>query len=514
MTSGLESITRAVVENLRQTWLYKAIEDWSRKDAFEIREELNLESFSITSSDSIEMYQTIKKHLLSKTFHDDDTLQFLMEAPRWAGFTISKDGFQSGQQVIGAARDDVISLLWLMAIPKLIISPTSLPEEYPIGEIRHFVRSLISSDETRNSLVEYISYAMETRGIPDIVFKPNPIGRGYTIDEAMRAQRLQSFLAMVIMRATGFPYNLDQIFTLNEEEIIVETTAFIVSMQAKTMLKNQITGGGVRRLFDWPLIGNPKVCNRLFLTLDILSQNAIRMTMCPTFSTEMAGERTPWNLQDFISYLLQELIDHYIEIQRTRYGKNKNPELGLFISLLTGENIEIAERLLAAEDQGVALFEELNDYKRKAKIGEQPRITPERRFRVILSSLKHRVSADRLEEITSDEVIDQIIEAFDSIVEIVGGHKDSLGEESERFAQALCFETAYRILQLLKVGDTLMDLPWVSRFIAEESARLDISSGDINNLSDEYRIRRMVSAYAGGLAYLILQSSRYKSHLH
>jgi dihydroxyacetone kinase DhaKLM complex PTS-EIIA-like component DhaM len=324
----------------------------------------------------------------------------------------------------------------------------------------------------------------------------------------MRAQRLRSLLAMLIMRSTGFPFDIDQVFTLNEEEIVVETTAYLVSMHTKTMLKNQITGGGVRRPFDWPLIGNPKIGNRLFLTLDILSQNAIRMTTCSTYSTDLAGENIPWNQQQFVSFLLQNITDHYLEIHRIRHGKSKNLELTLFIDLLTSENAEIAERLLVTKDPGAALFEELSQYKKKAKSGEKPQVTPERRFKIILSSLRHRVSEDRLEEISSDEIIDQIIDAFDAIIEVVEGHKDSLGEESERFAQALCFETAYRILQLLDVGEALMDLPWVSRFIAEESARSDISTGDMSNLEDEHRIRRIVSAYAGGLAYLILQSSK------
>ena len=508
MTSGLKNTTKAVIENLRHTWLYKSIEEWSRKYALEIREELGLESFSITSSDPTDMYQTIKKHILSKTFHDDDTLQFLMDAPKWVGFALKKDEFQSGQQVIGAARDEAISLLWLMAISKLIINPTTLPEEYPIGEIRRFVKNLMSSDETRDTLVDHISYAMESRSISDIVFEPNPIGKGYTIDETMRTQRLRSLIAMVLMRSTGFPYDLDQVFTLNEEEIVVETTAYLVSMQTKTMLKNQITGGGVRRPFDWPLIGNPKICNRLFLTLDILSQNAVRMTTCSTYSTDLAGERIPWTQQEFVSFLLQNITDHYLEIHRIRHGKTKNPELSLFIDLLTSENTEIAKKLLMADDVGASLFEELNQYKQKAKSGEKPQVSPERRFKIILSSLRHRVSEERLEEISSDEVIDQIIDAFDAIIEVVESHKDSLGEESEGFAQALCFETAYRILQLLDVGEALMDLPWVSRFIAEESARSDISTGDMSNLGDEHRIRRIVSAYAGGLAYLILQSSK------
>ncbi|MHA2322462.1 MAG: hypothetical protein ACXACG_12495, partial [Candidatus Thorarchaeota archaeon] len=132
MGSDLVDMTRAIVDNLHLTWLYRAIEGWCRMDGIELREELGLASFSITSSDPIEMYQTVKKHLLSKTFQDDDTLQFLMDAPRWVGFTLDKNEFQSGQQVIGAAKDEAIALLWLMAIPKLIISPTVMPEEYPV----------------------------------------------------------------------------------------------------------------------------------------------------------------------------------------------------------------------------------------------------------------------------------------------------------------------------------------------------------------------------------------------
>ncbi|MHA2352399.1 MAG: hypothetical protein ACXABX_04705 [Candidatus Thorarchaeota archaeon] len=507
MNSDLGAMTRAIVGNVHQTWLYRAIEGWCRKDALELREELGLASFSITSSDPLEMYQTVKKHLLSKTFHDDETLQFLMDAPRWVGFTLDKDEFQSGQQVIGAAKDEAIALLWLMAIPKLIISLTIMPEEYPVDIIMQFIGSLMKSDESRNSLVEHMSSAMELRGIHDIVFEPNPIGRGYTIDETMRSQRLSSLIAMVIMRATKYPFDIDQVFPLNEEQIVEETAAYIVTMQAKTTLKNQITGGGVRRPFDWPLIGNPEICSRLFKTLDVLKHYASKMTTCSLYSSEIGGEYVPWGQREFISFLLQEITDHYSEIHRIRHGKSKNLELNHFIELLKGENIEIAERLSQEYDPGAALFEELNDYKQKAKIGEKPRITPERRFRVILSSLRQRVSEETLEVLASDEIIDQINEAFDAIIEVVEGHSSSLGEELERFAQALCFETAYRILQLLDVGDALMDLPWVSRFIAEESARSDIATGDMSNLEDEYRIRRIVSAYAGGLTYLILQSS-------
>ncbi len=507
MSSDLLNATKSIVDNLHQTWLYRAIEELCRKDALELREELDLASFSITTSDTIERYNMVKKHLLSKRFHDDATLEFLMDAPRWAGFALDEDEFQSGQQVIGAARTEVIALLWLMAIPRLIISPIMAPKEYPIEGIKQFISDLMTSDESRALLVNYISKAMESRGIHDVVFEPNPIGKGYIIDDALRLQRIQSLLAMIMMHSTKYPFDIDRIFALDEKEIIDETTAYIVSMHAKSMLKTQINGAGVQRPFDWPLIGNPKICSNLFTTLDVLKQSAQRMTTCSKYSSETAQGWIPWGKREFTSFLLNEITEYYSEIHRLRYGKSKNIELDLFIKLLTLENNEIAERIFETDDFGSRLFAELNKYKQKAKSGEQPQITPERRFRVILSNLKQRVSEEVLAVISSEEVIDQVIEPFDAIVDVVESHKKSFGEESERFTQALCFETAYRILKLLNIGGAIMDLPWVSRFIAEESARSYISTGEISNLDDEHRIRRIVSAYAGGLTYLVLQYS-------
>ena len=70
-------------------------------------------------------------------------------------------------------------------------------------------------------------------------------------------------------------------------------------------------------------------------------------------------------------------------------------------------------------------------------MGERPKISPERRFRVVLSSLKQSVIDETFEEVSTEEIIDQVIDAFDAIVEVVERHKLALDEESERFAQAL-----------------------------------------------------------------------------
>lgn len=505
MTEGLSQVAKSMVENLRQTWLYRTIEEWSKKDTLEIRIELGLGSFSVTSTDPIEMYEDIKRYILSKTI-PEETLDFLMKVPKWVGYSLEGNEFQSGQQVIGAAREEAIALLWLMALPKIIIRPTTLPEEYAIDDIQKFIEEILSSKETRSKLSEQVSTEMEKKGIPNVVFNPNPIGRGYIIDESMAKKRIRALIALVIMKSSGCPFDLDQVFSLNEEQLIEETTAYIVTMHARTMLKNQITGGGIRRLFEWPLIGNPKICSRLFMTLYVLARSAKQMSTCSIFSTKTNGDRKKWSDLDFHTYLIQEIADHYKETMRVRHGKRQNRELALFIDLLNGEKGRIAERLLESNDAGRDLFEELSDYKDRARTGEKPKISPEHRFRVVLSSLKQSLEEEKLENISKETIIEHVDDAFDAILEVVKSHIDSLGEESERFTQALCFETSYRIIHLLELGDALMDLPWVSRYIAEESARSDISSGDISKLDDEHRVRRIVSAYAGGVTYLLLQS--------
>lgn len=111
MTSDQKLTTSSVVDNLQNAVLFRAIEEWSRKNASDIREELGLASFSATSTDPLEMYQVTKKHILSKAFNDDETLKFLMQVPRWVGFNPDATEFQSGQQVIEAAKDEAVALL-------------------------------------------------------------------------------------------------------------------------------------------------------------------------------------------------------------------------------------------------------------------------------------------------------------------------------------------------------------------------------------------------------------------
>jgi hypothetical protein len=56
------------------------------------------------------------------------------------------------------------------------------------------------------------------------------------------------------------------------------------------------------------------------------------------------------------------------------------------------------------------------------------------------------------------------------------------------------------------LGKHLPDLPWIARFFAEESTMIDISSGEISELRDSQRVKRIVYAFAGGVAFLVLQA--------
>jgi len=127
---------------------------------------------------------------------------------------------------------------------------------------------------------------------------------------------------------------------------------------------------------------------------------------------------------------------------------------------------------------------------------------------VVISTLKQSLEDAQSSEISSEEIVDQIATLFDAISDLIRKYHDSLGSEVDKFTEELCFETSFRILDLLGLGVYLGDLPWITRFIAEESTMIDISSGEISELRDSQRTKRIVSAFAGGVAFLVLQARK------
>jgi len=502
----LESAAKLLVNNLHQSYLTHYVSEWSKKDAFQLREDLGISSITESSSNPSALFEEVRRYIFSKTFEDEELVDFLSSVPKWAGFQIDTASFETGEHAIVAARHSAISTIWLMSLPRSLISHVTSPDEFENQGVDIIMASLLESDNSRNELNDVLSRELSNRGLDIGHFSMDGVVKGYTIGESNREQRLRTCISLILMRATEFPFDLDSVFNLNAENLIEETTAFIICMHTKKMLSDRISGSRSSKPFEWPLIGTVRVFSGLISTLDILMKFASKLTTCPMFTTANRNSRAPWTREEFMSFLINEITENYSNTLRSSSGKSKNIELAQFVAILNGENIDITSRVLESEDRPESLYEEFSECKRRARVGEKPQISPERRFRVILSTLKQRLSKARIEKISSDEIINQIYDAFEAMEEIIHKHENSLGNERDKFTDELCFETSFRILELLDLGSAVGDLPWVSRFVAEESVRSGISEGDITDLEEEQRIRRIISSYAGGVVYLVLQA--------
>lgn len=500
----LEEVVQSVVSNLHQSQLSNHLSEWYAVSAMQIRKDLGISSDSEESINTSDSFEKVRQYIFSKVFQEEEIVNFLLDVPKWAGFQVDKTSISTLEQTIENAKHSAISAIWLMALPQIIISHIVSPHEFENQGVDLIIRDLLESDNSRRELNDVLYREFSNRGLDTGHFSMDGVIRGYTIKETNRKQRLRAVIALILMKSSGCPFDLDAIFSLDENSLIDETTAYVITMHTKKMLSDRITGSRSSRPFDWPLTGTIRVFSGLVSTLNVLMKYAERITTCSLFSSDTKEGRVLWTEHEFISNLVQEIAENYSE---TLHSQNdKNEELNRFIDLLNGENFEITSRVMSSDNIAAALYDELLECKRRARIGEKPQISPERRFKVILNTLKQRLSGARIDKVPSDEVIDQIADTYDAITEIIQKHKESLGNEIDKFTEELCFETSFRILELLDLGGTLVDLPWVSRFVAEEAAIRDISEGDIVEFRDEQRIQRIISAYAGGVVYLVLQA--------
>ncbi|MGQ4912740.1 MAG: hypothetical protein ACP6KW_11270 [Candidatus Thorarchaeota archaeon] len=502
MTTTVEDMTRSMVNNLHLTWLHRVIEKWVHKSSLEIREDLGIASFSETSTEPIDLYNTVKRHILSEAYHDEDTLRFLLGVHGWAGFHIDVDGLGTGESIISAARNGAIATLWLMAMPKIIVSPSTTPEELSTGALAKVVEMLVDSEESRAQLREIMATHLEAKGIGLEVFDMQALFEGQSISESFREVRTRLVVALILMQATGFPVDLDDVFALSRDQLIEETSAYIITMHARSAIRRAIIGG-THNDFEWPSVGNSRACASLFSTLAVFRASASQMTSCPQFRSSSDGTTSPWSDRDFTSYLIRELINHYASTLKAKKGR-VNRELEVFIDYLKTEMTDIVSDISESSDPGETLFEELKFYRRAARTGKMPEVSPEKRLRLILADIRQKTQGMRDNPPTLTELVDYIVDAFRSITDLVNSNRDALGDDAHRFAEALCLETGQRLLDVFNLGDALMDLPWVSRFIAEESARAMEEDPMDNERSD--LIERITSTYAGGVVYILVQS--------
>jgi hypothetical protein len=498
----LTEIASSIVSNLHQSQVFTTISELQKKDALDLQSELDIVDVSKSLTDPFELLELVKKRIFEAALDDEELVEFLMQVQYWAGFKPNRGYLKTRDQAILAGKRNALAILWVMILPRICASPTILPSEIEKQELEVLVEKLLNSETSRAELNRIITLELMNRGFVEEYFDISGIDSGFSISEKMKRNRLQSLLALIIMKSSGCPYDLDKIFNLSEQRLVEETTLYIITMQTMMSLSFQISGSGLSRPFDWPLVGTARVFSRLISTLDVLRRAATKMSTCSLF----APEGKVWTEWEFASYLIKKITEYYTDLARGAAIKGKDKELRAFIDILNGENVEITTRVMQSTDRPSQLYEELSDCKRRAMVGEKPQISPERRFRVVLSSLKQRLEETQSDPIDIDEVVEEVGNVFDAIAEVIEKHLDSLSSQVDKFTEELCFETSFRILEILDLGSALGDLPWVSRFIAEEATRLSISRGDIDSLGEKHRMKRIVSAFASGVAYLVLQA--------
>ncbi len=93
---------------------------------------------------------------------------------------------------------------------------------------------------------------------------------------------------------------------------------------------------------------------------------------------------------------------------------------------------------------------------------------------------------------------------FEAVVNMIQVNYETLGDDADEFAETLCIETSFRILDSIGMGHLLLDLLLVSKYIAGEAAVSYSISGIVDVLDKENRVIRIAAAFMGGLIYLIL----------
>lgn len=431
-----------------------------------------------------------------------------MNIPEWVGFRVDTGSIETGEQVIQTARQSVLAQIWVTLIPNVSIGHTIIPEEFENQGVGTLVEYILRSDETRKILETAIDSELESRGLGKDFFNISDIIMGYKIADTSRNERLRTLLGLILMKTTDCPFDLDRVFTLDESSIIRETEAYIITMHAQNNLRSKIKGTSSVRPFEWPLIGSTRVFTGILSAIEVMRKYTSWMTTCSLYKTMVNGEYQTWTEYEFMLFILNEIADQYVDSIRVKSRKGKNEELERFIDILRGESQEITFRVMESYDKTGSLYEELLECKRRAKTGEKPQISPERRFRLVLSTLKQSLEYIHSKDVPTEEIVDQISIAFDAISGLISKHQDTLGSEVDKFTEELCFDLSFRILDLLDLGRYLSDLPWITRFIAEESTMIDISKGEISELSESNRTKRIVSAFAGSVTFLVMQARK------
>jgi hypothetical protein len=446
-------------------------------------------------------------YFIDKAIDDKELTKSLVEIPDLLRVELALDASGiTGENVILLARENSIVTLLLYMIPRTVIGSTAIPQEYRQQGVDTIVKQLLGSEKDRKKVFTFIETELKNRKMPSLKFEIQSILTGYNYDSEKSEDIIASMIALTLIIATKLQFSRDDLFELERKILARETTSFILTMHALSALRKYISGTGRKKPFDWPITGDRRSCTQVMNLLDILRDITSGLRTCPAFTIELMSQTMKMGHEDYIVFFLDELIQHYEDTLKNRRGKGRNEKLKQYIKFLKEDKRGLARRLLESQDKGFALAKELRDFKLKARGEFRSDLSPEARYMEYLKSLDSKLRIKVRSEYFSDELVDYLRPVFDSISEMVKKNEKDLREDIFKFTDALCFQTCFQILEYVNLNDHLTDLPWISRFIAEEAVRTSISSGELQVLGEENRTKRIIAAYLGGLSYLILQA--------
>ncbi len=130
----------------------------------------------------------------------------------------------------------------------------------------------------------------------------------------------------------------------------------------------------------------------------------------------------------------------------------------------------------------------------------------EKQYQNSLVYIERELKRKQFQNMVYYELSSLLKPVFEAVVGIIHENQTALGDDADEFAEALCFETGFMILEYVDMASALMDLLLVSKYIAGEAAVSYSVSGVVDVLDKEHQITRIAAAFLGGLVYLLLSS--------
>lgn len=451
-----------------------------------------------------------KKHLLSAAFPEASQIDWILNLPDWIGFKpLKPHPGENRETLYRKSRDAVASTLWLMSIPRNMIGSAADPDELRKESIDLLMRNLIESDESRDLFVSTVRAEMEERGIDSGTFDVRHVLSGYGTEDPTIMRRTPAAFSLILIASTSLPFDLDCLLRQSTNQLVRVTAAFTVVFHVMRHLRQLISGDARSKPFEWPMVGDKKVVGRVSAALNLLETMSAEARCCTLFAGDETAQHAP-AAQKVVSVFLEQLIDNYANSFKNRRGKAPTEDLANFIEALRAQRYEISKRVTESPDRGSALLTELLIARNKSKGTPRRPVSPEKTYAESLSLLEGRLKVGARGEGFDVALVDELRPIFDSMVQIMRENKDRVGEDAEPLAEAMCFETCFKILDFLGLGQYIMDLSWVSRFIAEQCRRVQQALTSSEKVSAN-RSDRIVTAYEAGLIYLILQTRKSES---